>query len=224
MKYNSERDKILDWMVTSDWANESNGSVESSTGHFARVCNDESDRAGLLDAFGADMEDCEPPVAFEQLLGNFIVREDDQGFVTVTEYKTLAECEAAYNALLTEYDHLVNDTDDDESEPWVTDHPDFPQGTFVTCMDFRGSALVVRRVQGDWAECVMYGDDSKHLIELSCLVAIDRERFCGECGQIGCQHDGLEREDDSGPCCYGFVTSRGQVHEVDCPSKERENV
>lgn len=25
-----------------------------------------------------------------------------------------------------------------------------------------------------------------------------------------------ESDDDSGPCCYGFVTSRGQNHEIDC--------
>jgi len=103
-KYNSERDKILDWMTTADWANESCGSVEVPVGHFARMTNEESDRAGIMDAFGEDMAGCESPVRFEDLLGHFIVRENDQGFVTVEEFDTLQDLLARWNKLYREFD------------------------------------------------------------------------------------------------------------------------
>lgn len=40
---------------------------------------------------------------------------------------------------------------------------------------------------------VMVGDDSKHSFDPDDLVAIDREAYCGGCGQLGCGHDGVER-------------------------------
>ena len=40
---------------------------------------------------------------------------------------------------------------------------------------------------------VMIGDDHKHSIEPDELTAIEREDYCGSCGQIGCRHDGLDR-------------------------------
>jgi hypothetical protein len=42
---------------------------------------------------------------------------------------------------------------------------------------------------------VMVGDDAHHAIDAEDLEAIEREEYCGVCGQIGCCHDGLERED-----------------------------
>ena len=41
--------------------------------------------------------------------------------------------------------------------------------------------------------CRMVGDDRDYAIEPRELVAIAREDYCGECGQIGCSHDGMER-------------------------------
>jgi hypothetical protein len=40
---------------------------------------------------------------------------------------------------------------------------------------------------------VMVGDDRKHSVEPEDLVPIAREDYCGECGQVGCCHDGLDR-------------------------------
>jgi hypothetical protein len=42
---------------------------------------------------------------------------------------------------------------------------------------------------------VMVGDDYRHCVELEDLTPLEREAFCGECGQIGCSHDGLDREE-----------------------------
>lgn len=40
---------------------------------------------------------------------------------------------------------------------------------------------------------VIVGDDYRHVIDPEDLEPIEREEFCGVCGQIGCGHDGLER-------------------------------
>jgi len=42
----------------------------------------------------------------------------------------------------------------------------------------------------------MVGDDTRHVLDESDLTAIKREDYCGECGQIGCTHDGLARDED----------------------------
>ena len=41
--------------------------------------------------------------------------------------------------------------------------------------------------------CVMVGDDRHFAIDPDDLEPLEREEYCGECGQIGCCHDGLER-------------------------------
>jgi hypothetical protein len=41
---------------------------------------------------------------------------------------------------------------------------------------------------------VMVGDDERHSIDPDDVTPIKREDYCGECGQIGCGHDGLDRE------------------------------
>lgn len=40
----------------------------------------------------------------------------------------------------------------------------------------------------------MIGDDARHSVDESDITPIAREDYCGECGQIGCTHDGLDRE------------------------------
>lgn len=42
---------------------------------------------------------------------------------------------------------------------------------------------------------VMIGDDSQHLVDPEDVQKIERAEYCGECGQIGCSHDGYEREE-----------------------------
>ena len=48
-------------------------------------------------------------------------------------------------------------------------------------------------VRTDRVVCRMVGDDRDFMFELDDIHAIDREDYCGECGQIGCAHDGLDR-------------------------------
>jgi hypothetical protein len=57
----------------------------------------------------------------------------------------------------------------------------------------------------EWSGCenrtgrvlvTMIGDDAIHCVEEDDLIPIDRDAYCGECGQIGCCHDGLDRKED----------------------------
>lgn len=43
---------------------------------------------------------------------------------------------------------------------------------------------------------VMIGDDYRHSVDPADLSPIAREAYCGGCGQVGCGHDGLEREEN----------------------------
>lgn len=43
--------------------------------------------------------------------------------------------------------------------------------------------------------CVMVGDDRRWVFDPDDVEPIAREDYCGECGQIGCTHDGLDRSD-----------------------------
>ena len=42
---------------------------------------------------------------------------------------------------------------------------------------------------------VMIGDDRRHTFDPDELTPLEREGYCGVCGQVGCTHDGLSRED-----------------------------
>jgi hypothetical protein len=100
--------------------------------------------------------------------------------------------EMAYEDRYGDPDDLGYEIEDDPEDLWVEDDPEFPAGTMVRLDDI-WCAAIVKRVQGDWAEVVLVGDDIQRLYEVSCLTKIEREEFCGQCGQIGCGHDGLER-------------------------------
>jgi len=43
---------------------------------------------------------------------------------------------------------------------------------------------------------VMVGDDRRHLVDPDDLIPLDRRDYCGECGQVGCTHDGYDRSED----------------------------
>jgi hypothetical protein len=55
---------------------------------------------------------------------------------------------------------------------------------------------------GDWEddlECgqvlaVMVGDDKRHTIDIDDLIPLDDLAYCHVCGQVGCTHDGRDRE------------------------------
>ena len=56
--------------------------------------------------------------------------------------------------------------------------------------DTEWTGMLVRT--GNVVAC-MIGDDRYFVFDRNEVNSIEREEFCGECGQIGCQHDGIER-------------------------------
>lgn len=42
--------------------------------------------------------------------------------------------------------------------------------------------------------CMMVGDDRHFVFEPDEVAPLEREDYCGSCGQIGCTHDGYDRE------------------------------
>lgn len=100
-KYDCARDEVLDAMVTEGWANQSDGNVEAPTGHFAMVCNSEAELDEVVHAFDEVITslDLGPLRDDSQLVGNYIVRTNNQGFVSVEEFETPSLCESAYAEL-----------------------------------------------------------------------------------------------------------------------------
>lgn len=184
MKYNSERDKILDWMSTGGWANRSDGDVSNYGLHFAIISNDETDRDGVEDAFGEDMAACEPPVMFEDLIGTFMVFEDEDGFVSVVQYKDDAEGKADFKQHQKHYSEWLSE-EDEESER-VTDDPDLPAGTLIINS---GVYARVEFVQGDRAYYTFVGDDREHFAHRDDVVDLkvpDQGIDICPCGQVSC--------------------------------------
>lgn len=67
---------------------------------------------------------------------------------------------------------------------WETE-PD--EDTEWSGMENRTGAVVV----------VMIGDDHRWIVDPDDVTPLEREAYCGECGQIGCGHDGLDRSEVS---------------------------
>lgn len=44
---------------------------------------------------------------------------------------------------------------------------------------------------------VMIGDDRRHSVDPDDLTPLDDLAYCLECGQVGCGHDGRDRNDNS---------------------------
>ena len=94
-----------------------------------------------------------------------------------------------------EYDSDGDDWYGDEAPEPVEDDPEFPRGTNVRVEGYGGVAWWVRHVLDGQVVCRMVGDDRDFSFDRSELSPLAREEFCGECGQIGCFHDGYNRED-----------------------------
>ena len=43
--------------------------------------------------------------------------------------------------------------------------------------------------------CRMIGDDRDFSVDPEDVTALERDEYCGECGQVGCCHDGLDRSE-----------------------------
>lgn len=110
-KYSCARDSILDYLVSSDWGNESSGNTESPTGWFARIANDPADVAMNNGEFNSVLEEwkewnqevTDSEALRMELVGHFIVQTMDSGFVYVYAYETEQELMIAYAQLEREF-------------------------------------------------------------------------------------------------------------------------
>ena len=73
-----------------------------------------------------------------------------------------------------------------------------PCTSFVIVTDDDGEPAEVEVENGEFDEvedrervvAVMVGDDQEHIIDVDNLELLDDDAYCGQCGQIGCTHDG----------------------------------
>jgi hypothetical protein len=95
-----------------------------------------------------------------------------------------------------------------EQTEYVEPSPAFQTGDYVTCESYRGVALIVRDLETVWVDYLnesdgeewegseqvwngryvvtMVGDNRRFSVEESELTTIDRDAFCVDCGQTGC--------------------------------------
>jgi hypothetical protein len=110
-KYSSARDSILHFMCISDWANDSNGNSEAPTGYFWKISNTTSEvnkqnteTNSLLDEWFQQNPEVRDSVALRQeLVGNFIVNEDSNGFIYVMTVETQKTLNEIYENLETKF-------------------------------------------------------------------------------------------------------------------------
>ncbi len=94
-----------------------------------------------------------------------------------------------------------NDKHDEVDDTWfdveppefVEDDPEFPRGTHVRVDGNAGNAYWVIRANADQVVVRMVQDDRDQTVDRGDVSPIDRDAFCGQCGAIGCAHDGAER-------------------------------
>lgn len=118
-KYSTDRDNILHFMATSDWANDSFGNVEAPTGYVWKMSNDWEDVHVANTEFNSliesqmvsyDIEDT--PEFRNSLAGHFLLKEDSNGFVFVFEFETEAERDRIYSDLETEFSEWDSQDED----------------------------------------------------------------------------------------------------------------
>jgi hypothetical protein len=93
-KYSSARDSLLHFLCTSDWGNASFGDVEAPTGYVWRISNNWEEvkpinmeiNSVLEDWFAENSEVTDSPELRKELVGHFLVVEDNDGFISVHEY------------------------------------------------------------------------------------------------------------------------------------------
>lgn len=120
-KYSSARDSILHYLCTSEWANESFGDVESPTGYVWRISNTLDDVLGNTEIdsilepwFEENNEVTDSRSLRRELVGHYLVSEDSNGLVFITEYPSQYLLIQAFNSIREVFDAW--DAQDDENE------------------------------------------------------------------------------------------------------------
>ena len=121
-KYMVDSHNILHFLCTSDWATDSGGNVESPTGYFWRISNTPEDvrmenteiTSLIEDQMSAyDIED--GPEFRESLVGHYLLVEDSNGFVNVSEYLTEMALRRDFEKLQAEFEAWDSQDEPEES-------------------------------------------------------------------------------------------------------------
>ena len=111
--FDSGRDQALDMLASAGWGNESDGDVDSPTGHFTRVSIAPRELPEILDGFAEEFADIGEDFTADELVGDYIVIRDSAGFLFVESYRTLDECQRVYTHKLDEFDVWINQDEGD---------------------------------------------------------------------------------------------------------------
>ena len=86
---------------------------------------------------------------------------------------------------------------------YVAGYPKVWEPCLALCQDDDGNEWEEEMAgEGEWVEdrecgqvlVVMVGDNHRHEVEIADLKPLGELDYCTECGQIGCSHDGRDRE------------------------------
>lgn len=112
-KYTTPRNEVLGEMAVDGWANASSGDVESATGHFSRITNTEAELDEITAAFSEIIAEMSRfGFVREDLIGNFLVVTDNEGFVDVRDFASPKELEEAFELLDTIYSQWLGGDDE----------------------------------------------------------------------------------------------------------------
>lgn len=89
--------------------------------------------------------------------------------------------------------------EDDINFPEEEGEPEFEDGELKGKIhNFNGCAARVVADDGvAWMTVVMIGDDARHREYRTSFEPLKRNDYCGECGQVGCTCDALDRTEDN---------------------------
>lgn len=120
----STRDQILEAMSQIGWSNEADGDVTAPTGYFTRISNTREEMNEIIGldtvrdvirSQGHEVSDDFPvPITtyrVSDLVGHFLIVENDQGFVEVFEYERERDLLDAYRELEHEYSRWLEGED-----------------------------------------------------------------------------------------------------------------
>lgn len=119
-KYDSARDDLLHWLCNMDWANESFGSTESPSGFVWKISNSVEDVqesntefTSVIAEWLEDTNVTDSPAFRAELVGDFLVQTDSQGFVYVAAFDTQLERDTKFTELETLWVEWLGDEDED---------------------------------------------------------------------------------------------------------------
>jgi len=103
----STRDQVLYRMAIEQWACESTGDIQAAASWLCWLSNSPAELADILDAFRDDIDQAQLADP-QQLVGNFLMTQNNRGYVEVAEYETEDAVREAYTRLAPTYGESPN--------------------------------------------------------------------------------------------------------------------